>query len=119
MLKKIFGKRKLTFTKKILIYLSDEKKIDYLISQGIFYITVNVYYTNFYILYRMFENNQKQKLLNKVNIDLGQYLNYNRDNLKKLLELLTIPLKRDDENIEKDVEELKSTIETFIQTLED
>lgn len=119
MLARLFVKKKSTFTKKLLTYIADEKKIDYLIGQGIFYLTVNVYHVNFYSFYRIFENNQKKKLLNRVNVDLGQYLNYNKDNLKKLLEVLTDPTIKDDECIEKDREELKTTIEIFFQTLED
>jgi hypothetical protein len=117
MFRGLFGKKKPTFTKKLLMYIADEQKLDYLIKQGIFFLTVNVYYTSFYGFYRMFENNHNQKCLNRTNIELGVYLNNDRDNLKKLLEILIDPTKKDNEYIEKDREEIKSTIEMFFQTL--
>jgi len=118
MFKSLFSQKKVNFRKKLLTYVADDTKIDYLISQGIFYLTINVYYTSFYAFYRVYENNQKQKLLRKVNISLGQYLDNSKDNLKKLLSILTDQIQKDDENIEKDKEEIKSTIEAFLQTLE-
>jgi hypothetical protein len=119
MFRGLFGKKKPTFTKKLLMYIADEEKLDYLIKQGIFFLTVNVYYTSFYGFYRMFENNHNQKCLNRTNIDLSTYLNNDRNNLKKLFEILTDPTKKDNEYIEKDREEIKSTVEMFFQTLED
>jgi hypothetical protein len=116
---KLFSKKRLTLNKLLLSYISDEEKINYLIGQGIFLLTVNVYYTSFYSFNRIYENNQIQKVLKKVNISLGQYLDNNKDNLKKLLNILTDSAQKDNEYIEKDKEELKSTIESFIKTFEE
>jgi hypothetical protein len=116
---KLFSKKRLTFNKLLLTYISDESKIDYLIGQGVFFLTINVYYTSFYAFNRIYENNQMQKVIKRVNISLGQYLDNNRDNLKKLLNILTNSTQKDNEYIEKDKEELKSTIESFIKTFEE